>query len=325
MGNNVGQQSKAAGRLQTRGLETIHQHPTGRRFGDRTHGAGCVLGLHLRSIARPAAAADGDHRSQPRAIPCCWCGFRTTSTRSAWRCGTCWTARTRYPLTAWRSQFQRIRMDLDDAVAREASVAPASRTAEQRELSALLDGAVLGRARSHLRAWRRGTRREARAEIRLSLQARQAALSTAVSRHLVQNNESEEQAVARTQQIHAQVERQCLCVSCRDARCCLAAVSVYLVNYNRRRVRARFGALGAAQRTGAATDHDAGEHVPIDLARTARRLRTDPDGGGSHAAAFRAAGRDLIPRRFARNCGRCSRSCSRRSIRSARYRRRCIR
>ena len=43
-------------------------------------------------------------------------------------------------------------------------------------------------------------RSDARAQIRLSLQARQAALSTAVARLLVQNNESEEQTagVSRT-------------------------------------------------------------------------------------------------------------------------------
>ena len=37
---------------------------------------------------------------------------------------------------------------------------------------------------------------EARSQIQLSLQARQAALSTAVARLLVQNNESEEQAAS---------------------------------------------------------------------------------------------------------------------------------
>jgi signal transduction histidine kinase len=137
-----------------------------------------------------------------------------------------------YPLTAWRSQFQRIRMDLDDAVAREAAVAPASRTAEQSE-----------RLRSSMeqlwdavdRMFERAERDEAgaRTEIQLSLQARQAALSTAVSRHLVQNNESDEQAVVRTQQIHAQVERN-LYVFLAATIVLLAAVSVYLVNYNRR-------------------------------------------------------------------------------------------
>ena len=49
---------------------------------------------------------------------------------------------------------------------------------------------------------------EARTQIQLSLQARQAALSTAVARLLVQNNESEEQAALRIAQIYDRVQRQ---------------------------------------------------------------------------------------------------------------------
>ena len=52
-----------------------------------------------------------------------------------------------------------------------------------------------------------GNETEARTQIRLSLQARQAALSTAVSRLLVQNNEEEQRAAVRTQQIYDRVER----------------------------------------------------------------------------------------------------------------------
>src|SRR5690349_20714196 len=36
-----------------------------------------------------------------------------------------------YPLTAWRSQFQGIRWDLEDAIVQEARVAPQGRTPEQ--------------------------------------------------------------------------------------------------------------------------------------------------------------------------------------------------
>src|SRR5579884_4487807 len=36
-----------------------------------------------------------------------------------------------YPLAAWQGQFRRLRLDLDDALAREAKVAPANRTADQ--------------------------------------------------------------------------------------------------------------------------------------------------------------------------------------------------
>ncbi|PYX34893.1 MAG: sensor histidine kinase, partial [Acidobacteria bacterium] len=53
-----------------------------------------------------------------------------------------------------------------------------------------------------------GKPEEARNQIRLTLQARQQALSTAVARLLVQNNESEEQAAQRIADIYQRVQRQ---------------------------------------------------------------------------------------------------------------------
>lgn len=137
-----------------------------------------------------------------------------------------------YPLTAWRGQFQRIRADLEDAITREAEVAPASRTPEQarylqssmQQLWDALDRMFDGAARDEA---------EARAQVRLSLQARQAALSTAVSRLLVQNHDSDEQAAARTQEIHSQVERN-LYLFLAATVLLLTAMSAYLVHYNRR-------------------------------------------------------------------------------------------
>lgn len=137
-----------------------------------------------------------------------------------------------YPLTAWRSQFQRIRVDLEDAVAREAAVAPTDRTPDQaRYLASSMAQFWDALDRVFELAARDET--EARTQVRLSLQARQAALSTTVSRLLVQNNESEEQAAVRTQAIHAQVERN-LYVFLAAMLLLLAAVSAYLIGYNRR-------------------------------------------------------------------------------------------
>lgn len=137
-----------------------------------------------------------------------------------------------YPLAAWRSQFQRIRVDLEDAVAREARFAPSIRTEDQaRFLAWSMDQFWAALDRVFELAER--DEQEARAQIRLSLQARQAALSTAVSRLLVQNNESEQQAAARTAEIYAEVERN-LYVFLAAMLALIAAVSVYLVNYNRR-------------------------------------------------------------------------------------------
>ena len=55
---------------------------------------------------------------------------------------------------------------------------------------------------------RNGKEKEAREQIQLSLQERQAALSTAVARLLVQNSENEEQAGQRIVQIYDRVRRQ---------------------------------------------------------------------------------------------------------------------
>ncbi|MGC2446918.1 MAG: sensor histidine kinase, partial [Candidatus Sulfotelmatobacter sp.] len=113
-----------------------------------------------------------------------------------------------YPLTAWSAQFQRIRTDLDDAMRLEAGFAAVSRTPEQ---SAFLASSVtqfwdaVDRIFALARA---GKEKEARSQIELSLQERQAALSTAVARFLVQNSENEEQAGQRIVQIYDRVQRQ---------------------------------------------------------------------------------------------------------------------
>jgi len=113
-----------------------------------------------------------------------------------------------YPLTAWSSQFQRIRTDLDDAMRLEAGFAAASRTPEQ---SAFLASSVTQFWDAVDRVFtlaHEGKEKEARSQIQLSLQERQAALSTAVARFLVQNSENEEQAGQRIVQIYDRVQRQ---------------------------------------------------------------------------------------------------------------------
>lgn len=141
-------------------------------------------------------------------------------------------AREGYPLTAWRSQFQRIRTDLEDGVAREAQFAPPTRTADQsRYLASQM--AQFWNALDRVFDLAARDETEARAQVRLSLQARQAALATAVSRLLVENNEAEQEAVRQTERIHEQVERN-LYVFLGAMLLMLAAVSVYLIGYNRR-------------------------------------------------------------------------------------------
>jgi len=113
-----------------------------------------------------------------------------------------------YPLTSWRGQFDRLRQDLDAAIQLEEQFAGMQRTADQRD--------YLGKSLSQF--WdavdrmfavaANGDEARARDQIRNTLQARQAALSTAVSRLLVENNEGEQEAAERVTQIYDHVQRQ---------------------------------------------------------------------------------------------------------------------
>jgi signal transduction histidine kinase len=113
-----------------------------------------------------------------------------------------------YPLVAWSAQFERLRGDLDSAFHLEDEFAEAHRTLEQRQyLSQSL--AQFWDAMNRMFALARdGKEEQAREQIRLSLQAREAALSTAVSRLLVENNEGERQAAEQIAQIYSRVQRQ---------------------------------------------------------------------------------------------------------------------
>jgi signal transduction histidine kinase len=113
-----------------------------------------------------------------------------------------------YPLTAYQAEFQRMRADLDDGIRREQQLALATRTSEQRQF---LENSVAQFWNAFDRVFdlaRRGKEDEARVQIRLSLQSQQAALSTAVARLLVENNESEKQAAQRVTDIYDRVQRQ---------------------------------------------------------------------------------------------------------------------
>jgi signal transduction histidine kinase len=138
-----------------------------------------------------------------------------------------------YPLTAWKGQFRRIRVDLEDAVRREATLSPGHRTSDQnRYLANSMTQFWDALDRTFLVA-ERGDEKEARTQIRMSLQARQAALSTAVARLLVQNNESEERTAIETQSIYARAERDVYLLLAAML-VVVGATSIYLVHHNRR-------------------------------------------------------------------------------------------
>ncbi len=146
-----------------------------------------------------------------------------------------------YPLTAWTGQFQRMRTDLDDALKQEERYAVATRTPEQRQLLASSLSQFWDAVERTFTLARQGKEDEARAQIRLSLQARQSALSTAVARLLVQNNESEEAAGARVKEIYDRVQRQVYLFLAATLSAVLLT-SFYVIHANRR-LFARLAAL----------------------------------------------------------------------------------
>ena len=140
-----------------------------------------------------------------------------------------------YPLTAWQAQFKRMRVDLEDAVAREARFAPAGGSTGQRQYLAA-STAQFWDALDRIFVLAQTDEAEARTRIRISLQARQAALSTAVARLLVQDNENEKQAAAQTRDIYARGERN-VYLFLAAILIVLLSTGLYLVQYNQRMFR----------------------------------------------------------------------------------------
>jgi len=152
-------------------------------------------------------------------------------------------AREPYPLTAWSAQFQRIREDLGAALALEASFSPAARTADQRQFLNRSLAQFWDAVDRMFELAGSGREDQAREQIQLTLQARQAALSTAVSRLLVQNNEAEQQTAEQIARIYDGVQRQLYLLSGATL-VVIVLTSLYLIRSNRR-IFARLELLSA--------------------------------------------------------------------------------
>jgi signal transduction histidine kinase len=137
-----------------------------------------------------------------------------------------------YPLTAWMAQFDRIHQDLDNGLKLEEDLAEANRTPDQRRYLSQSVAQFWDAVNRMFALAQNGKDTEAREQIRLSLQARQQALSTAVSRLLVENNEGEEQAALRIAQIYDGVQRQ-LYIFLAATLIAIVLTSLYLIRSNR--------------------------------------------------------------------------------------------
>ncbi|ABF40693.1 periplasmic sensor signal transduction histidine kinase [Candidatus Koribacter versatilis Ellin345] len=111
-----------------------------------------------------------------------------------------------YPLTAWESQFRRLRVDLDDALLKEDQLAAAHRTPEQRQYLATSVSDFWAEV-DHVFAVANGGDEKAARALIPALQTHEAGLSSTVSRQLVENNRAEEEAAHQIESIYAGVER----------------------------------------------------------------------------------------------------------------------
>jgi signal transduction histidine kinase len=137
-----------------------------------------------------------------------------------------------YPLIAWSAQFDRVHEDLDDALRLEAPLSEAAPTSDQRiylfqALNQFWD------ASDRMFSQAAYDENLAREQLRDTLQPRQAALSSAVSRLLVQNNEAEELAARGIAQIYVRVQRQ-LYFFLAAILLAIVLTSLYLIRNNRR-------------------------------------------------------------------------------------------
>lgn len=148
-----------------------------------------------------------------------------------------------YPLIAWTAQFDRIHEDLGAGLVLEQQYASSTRTSEQQQYLTQSVAQFWDAVNRMFALAATGQDDAAREQIRLSLQARQEALSTAVSRLLVQNNEGEQQAALRIALIYDGVQRQ-LYVFLAATLIAIVLTSLYLIQTNRR-LFARLAELSA--------------------------------------------------------------------------------
>jgi signal transduction histidine kinase len=112
-----------------------------------------------------------------------------------------------YPVTAWRPQFRRLRTDLDDALRAEDKLAALQRTPEQRQYLNTSVSQFWADVDHLFDVAEHGDTKQALALV-APLQTREAGLSTAVARLLVENNRAEEEAAQQIEDVYARVERQ---------------------------------------------------------------------------------------------------------------------
>ncbi len=137
-----------------------------------------------------------------------------------------------YAIEASRGQFNRIRVDLEDAMRTEAQLAPIART-KDKQLYVSEKMAQFWTSADQLFALAAQDEKKARSFIRNSMQAQEAALTNTMARLLVENNEAEQQAVGQIQEIYNRVERQTY-IFLVAVLLAISVTSLYMIRSNRR-------------------------------------------------------------------------------------------
>lgn len=139
----------------------------------------------------------------------------------------------RYPLEAWGPALQRVRQNLDDALAREAQFTRQIRPPQQTAFLAASFADFWRGVEEALLLARQGQSGRARDLMRHTLQPRQEALSALAARLLVGNNDQESKAAEQVRVLYAEIERNAYALLGLSL-ALIALTSVGLIRSNRR-------------------------------------------------------------------------------------------
>jgi len=137
-----------------------------------------------------------------------------------------------YGPLAYRGSFSRLRADLEDALRQEREVAPGERNPDRQAYFAKSLALFWNSVDQMFAMAAKGEDKQARELAHTSLEPQQAAIANNVAILLRQNNESEERAAARIQQVYAGVERN-VYYFLAAALIVIAVTSLYLIRSNR--------------------------------------------------------------------------------------------
>lgn len=138
-----------------------------------------------------------------------------------------------YPLVAYKPEFDRLRVDLEDALAAEASLTPANRSPGQQEMLRNAFARFWTEA-AHL--WKLAAEKrddEARTLVRTRMEAARATMITLVARLLILNSEAEAAGFREIVAIYDRVERN-LYFFLAAVLAAIAVTSLYVIRFNRR-------------------------------------------------------------------------------------------